>query len=132
MDSITYFPPLPPQVTTLFFFFSSTEAARGRERRRHGNTQRYSETYRGDISLGETNFGSDTTLKISFRMWRVLNKATAWSTALRGSGYMSIRVSVPKAEVPDGSGEGKCRGQTRRPHNRGESHLCLDGGWGGV
>lgn len=53
----------------------STEAVRRQEKRRQENTQRYRKTYRGNISLREMNFESGTSLKISFGMWRVLNKS---------------------------------------------------------
>lgn len=87
MDSITY----SSYVNT--FFFSSTEAARGWERRRQGNTQRYPKTYRSNTFLRETNFESDTTRKIHFSMWRVLNKSN--STVCDSNGkWMHAYLSV--------------------------------------
>lgn len=95
-------------------------------RTRHGNTE--SKTHRGHISLRSTNVEADTTLTNSFSTWRVLNKSN--SIEGRGAGErarlrreMDVRslVSVPQAEVPEGSGEGS---GGRTVGSARESHIC--------
>lgn len=53
---------------------------------------------RGHISLRETNFESDATLRISFSMWRVLNKSNSTAGDSMGDGCTITPVSVPQAE----------------------------------
>lgn len=96
--------------------------------KRHGNSQRYSKTYRGNISFRETIFESDPTLKISFSTWRVLNKSN--STACDSNGkWMHDYLSVcAQAGVSEGSGEGSAEAGSRA-HGKAESYLCLNDGW---
>lgn len=106
----------------------STEAVRRQEKRRQENTQRYRKTYRGNVSLREMNFESGTSLKISFSMWRVLNKSNSMvcnSNREWIHGYLSV---CAKSRNIRGLWR-KRRAPTHLSHGEGESHLCLNGGW---
>lgn len=61
--------------------------------------------HRGHISVRETNFESDATLRISFSMWRVLNKSNSTAGDSMGDGC----TIAPGVSAGSGEGSG---GQT--------------------
>lgn len=83
--------------------------------------------HRGHISVRETNFESDATLRISFSMWRVLNKSNSTAGDSMGDGCTITPVSVPQAEYQRAL-EKEAAARPSVP--QGESHLCFQDGVG--
>lgn len=125
MDSITY----SPYVNTLFFFFFSPQRQLGDGK--GGDRETLKDTPK---RTGVTPSSAKQTLnqtqpeKFTSVCGGFWTKATARSATLTGNGCTLIWVSVPKAEISEGSGERKCRGQTRLSHGEGKSRLCLNDG----
>lgn len=128
MDSITYSSHMN---TLFFFFFSPPQRQLGDRKGADIETLKDTPKHTGvTLSSEKRTLNQTQPLKFTSVCGGLWTKAIAWSATLTGNGCMIIWVSVPKAEIPEGSGERECRGQTHLSHGEGESRLCLnDGRW---